>query len=68
MPFPRSCLLILANLLLAMVVRPAAAQVAEPPNSAPVQAGPLVLAPVLRLTNVGYETMCSIGTIVRAAT
>jgi hypothetical protein len=55
MPFPRFCLLILVTLLLATAVRPAAAQVAEPPGNAPVQAGPLVLAPVLRLTNVGYD-------------
>jgi hypothetical protein len=32
------------------------AQTIEPPNSAPVQAGPLLLAPVVRLTNVGYDS------------
>jgi hypothetical protein len=32
------------------------AQNMEPPNDAPVQAGPLVLAPVVRLANVGYDS------------
>ena len=32
------------------------AQTIEPPNNAPVQAGPLLLAPVVRLTNVGYDS------------
>ncbi len=46
---------ILTFLLLATVVCPATAQVAEAPANAPVQAGPLVLAPVVRLTNAGYD-------------
>jgi hypothetical protein len=32
------------------------AQNMEPPSNPPVQAGPLVLAPVVRLTNVGYDS------------
>ena len=35
---------------------PAFGQSAEPPNNAPFQAGPLVLAPVLRLANVGHDS------------
>ena len=34
----------------------AQAQGADPPNNAPIQAGPLVLAPVIRLTNVGRDS------------
>jgi hypothetical protein len=32
------------------------AQIADPPSNAPIQAGPLVLAPVLRLTNAGHDS------------
>jgi hypothetical protein len=32
------------------------AQSSDPPNNAPLQAGPLVLAPVIRLTNVGHDS------------
>jgi hypothetical protein len=37
-------------------VTSASAQNMEPPNNPPLQAGPLVLAPVVRLTNVGYDS------------
>jgi hypothetical protein len=47
--------LILTTLLFVAVVRSADAQFSEPPANAPVQAGPLVLAPVFRLTNAGYD-------------
>ena len=32
------------------------AQSVEPPTNAPIQVGPLVLAPVVRLTNVGHDS------------
>src|SRR5262245_39749269 len=34
----------------------AQAQSSDPPSNAPIQAGPLVLAPVIRLTNVGRDS------------
>jgi hypothetical protein len=54
MSFPRR-LLILAVALVALPHR-TEAQVAEPPADAPFQVGPMVLAPVLRLTNVGHDS------------
>jgi hypothetical protein len=37
-------------------VTPAQAQISEPPTDAPVQIGPLVLSPVVRLLDVGHDS------------
>jgi hypothetical protein len=53
----RNTTLTLTMVILAIgVAGPAYAQSSDPPNDAPFQAGPLVLAPVIRLTNVGHDS------------
>ena len=57
MSLTRSALIgLMTVMVIAMATSGVRAQSSDPPSNAPLQAGPLVLAPVIRLTNVGHDS------------
>jgi Putative beta-barrel porin 2 len=55
-PKRRAAVVLALTLTCAVEVTPAQAQSPDPPESAPVQLGPVVLAPVVRLNEFGYDS------------